>query len=221
MSEEVFAALKNIPFLHSVPETLLLPLAQNATRRTFPKNAMILCEGDEGHSLYVLLSGKVRVFLGDEKGNLIILQDMDPGGFFGELSILDGGGRSASVTALQPTVCGIISRQEFLRWLHDSPEAAFSVILGLTGMVRRLTGNVRSLGLLDVYGRLAALIQEMAEPVEGVPTIARFPSHQELANRVGSCREMVTRIMRTLVKGGYVETEGRILRVRKKLPKAW
>jgi CRP/FNR family cyclic AMP-dependent transcriptional regulator len=129
--------------------------------------------------------------------------------------------RSASVITLEKTKLGILSRQSFKEILMGHPEIALKIINQLTGRIRLLSENVRTLGLLDVYGRVAKTLLDLATPHDGVMVIEHRPTHQEIANTIGSSREMVSRIMKDLVFGGYISTEGKQLIINENLPKQY
>jgi len=219
--EEILAGLKQIPYFSDVSEETLKALASKAHVRTFPKNAVVITEGDQAGPVYVILSGKARVFLANAAGKEITLSIQTPGSYFGELSLLDEEPRSTSVMTVEKTVCGLIAKDDFKAWLGTSPDAAVSIIKGLTRRVRSLTESTRSLALFDVYGRLSRLLYELAEEVDGRPTLLERPSHQDIASRIGSSREMVSKIMKDLVSGGYVSVVGKSLVINRKLPAFW
>jgi CRP/FNR family cyclic AMP-dependent transcriptional regulator len=219
--EDIISGLKQVPYFCDVSEETLQALASKAHVRTFPKNAVVITEGDQAGPLYVILSGKARVFLSNAAGKEITLSIQTPGSYFGELSLLDDDPRSTSVMTLEKTVCGLIAKDDFKSWLAARPDAAASVIKGLTRRVRALTESTRSLALFDVYGRLSRLLYELAEDVDGCPTVVERPSHQDIASRIGSSREMVSKIMKDLVSGGYVMNAGKALLIKRKLPAFW
>ncbi len=222
MQLDTLAGLKNIPFLADVPDDVLTDLASNAIRKTFPKSAVIITEGDEAGPLFIILSGKVRVYLSNEDGKMVTLSEQKEGSYFGELSILDDQPRSASVMTVEPCVCALIPRQAFHAWLKKHPDgAALALMRGLTKKIRVLTENVRGLALSDVYGRLVRTLNDLAEEDEDGLAIKDKVSHQDLANMVGSSREMVSKLMKDLSSGGYLSTEGRRIRLLRKLPASW
>jgi CRP/FNR family cyclic AMP-dependent transcriptional regulator len=219
---DTLAGLKNIPFFTDIPDDVLAALASSAVRRTFPKNAVIITEGDESGPLFIILSGKVRVYLSNEDGKMVTLSDQREGSYFGELSLLDDQPRSASVMTVEPTVCALIPKQAFHAWLKEHPDdAALGLMRGLTRRIRVLTENVRGLALSDVYGRLVRILTGLAEADGDGLAIKDKISHQELANMVGSSREMVSKLMKDLSSGGFISTEGRRIRILKKLPASW
>lgn len=218
----VLACLKNIPTFSEVPETSLSTLADCATRRSFAKNCLIINEGDPAGPLFIILSGKVRVFLDSEEGKSVTLGIQKSGSYFGELSLLDDQPRSASIITLEPTVCALIPKQAFVNWLQAHPEdAALGVMRGLTRRIRTLTDNVRGLALYDVYTRLSNTLHGLAVVENDTLVIREKVSHQDLANQVGSSRAMVSKIMKELSACGYLAIEGKAVHILKPLPVAW
>jgi CRP/FNR family transcriptional regulator, cyclic AMP receptor protein len=132
-----------------LPQPLLDKIAAVATVRTFPKRAIIVTEGDDTDSLYVLLSGKARVFVADDKGREVQLNQLGAGEYFGEVT-LDGGPRSASVMAVEECRCAVVKRAELTAFIEKNPELALHIVRKLARRVRDLTENVRSLALMDV-----------------------------------------------------------------------
>lgn len=198
----------------------LRDLAKRGVSRTYPKNAVVISEGDATDSLYVILSGKVKVFLSDDDGKEVILNTAGPGSYFGEM-VLDGGPRSASVMTLEASKFAIVTRGEVERFLVENPEVALNVVKGLIARVRALTDNVRSLALLDVYGRIARLLLDLAVERDGKLVISEKLTQQDIANRVGASREMVSRIFKDLTAGGYLSFEGKMITITKKPPAHW
>jgi CRP/FNR family cyclic AMP-dependent transcriptional regulator len=203
-----------------LPQPLLDKVAAVAAVRTFPKRAIIVTEGDDTDSLYVMLSGKARVFVADEKGREVQLNQLGAGEYFGEVT-LDGGPRSASVMALEDCRCAIVKRSEFTGFLERQPELALHIMRKLARRVRDLTENVRSLALMDVYGRVARLLLELAEEKDGKLVINEALTHKDIASRVGASREMISRIFSDLSDGGYVRKEDGHLVIARKPPPRW
>ncbi len=203
-----------------LPQPLLDKIAAVATVRAFPKRAIIVTEGDDTDSLYVVLSGKARVFVGDDKGREVQLNQLGAGEYFGEVT-LDGGPRSASVMALEDCRCAIVKRSELTTLIERQPELALHMMRKLARRVRDLTENVRSLALMDVYGRVARLLLELAEQKEGKLVIDEPLTHKDIASRVGASREMISRIFSDLSDGGYVRKEDGQLVIARKPPPRW
>ena len=203
-----------------LPQPLLDKIAAVAMVRTFPKRAIVVTEGDETDSLYVVLSGKVRVFVADDKGREVQLNQLGAGEYFGEVT-LDGGPRSASVMAIEDCRCAVVKRAELTTFLEKQPELSLHIVRKLAHRVRELTENVRSLALMDVYGRVARLLLELAENQEGRLVISEHLTHKDIASRVGASREMISRIFSDLSDGGYVRKEEGHLVIARKPPPRW
>jgi len=201
-------------------EQLLRELSERAVTRTFPGNTVIISEGDDTDALYVVLSGKVKVFLANENGKEVLLNVEGPGDYFGEM-ILDGGPRSASVMTLEPSRFLVVPRSDVEAFLARHPQFAMSLILKLIKRVRVLTDNVKSLALQDVYGRVARMLQELAVEQDGKRVVAEKPTQVEMASRIGASREMVSIILKDLARGGYIEIAGKRIVIHKKLPLEW
>ena len=203
-----------------LPQPLLDKIAAVAAVRTFPKRAIIVTEGDDTDSLYVLLSGKARVFVADDKGREVQLNQLGAGEYFGEVT-LDGGPRSASVMAVEECRCAVVKRAELTPFIEKNPELALHIVRKLARRVRDLTENVRSLALMDVYGRVARLLLELAEEKDGRLVVSEPLTHKDIASRVGASREMISRIFSDLSDGGYVRKEDRLLVIARKPPPRW
>src|SRR6478609_6804411 len=203
-----------------LPPPLLDAIEKVATTRAFPKNALIVNEGDETDSLYVIISGRARVYVSNPQGREVQLNVMGPGEYFGEIT-LDGGPRSASVMAAQECRCAVVKRSELLTLVEKEPKFALHMVRKLASRVRDLTENVRSLALMDVYGRVARLLLELAEEREGRLVIDEPLTHKEIASRVGASREMISRIFSDLTAGGYVGKENGRLVIMRKPPPRW
>jgi CRP/FNR family cyclic AMP-dependent transcriptional regulator len=221
MQQEVFLRLKKIPFLSSLPDEVLNALAAKAKSVKFPKQAVIISEGDETSSLYIILSGKVRVFSRDEKSKEVTLLIQEAGSYFGELALLGDEPRSASVETLEKTVCGNISKDDFKYWLASHPDVAIGLLRVLSEKIRHLTEKVKQMALSNVYERTIKVLQDMADKEDDIFVIHNRPTQQELANMVGSSREMVNKIMKELTKGGYIVIKDKTLRIEKKPPASW
>jgi len=193
-------------------------LAQRATLRTFPKNAVVVNEGDRTDSLYIILSGRVRVFLADEEGNEVTLGIQGAGEYFGEM-VLDEGPRSASIMTLEPSRFAVVSKEAFTAFLASQPEFSVRLIRKLIHRARALTNNVRSLALLDVYGRVARLLLDLAVETDGRRVIPEKLTQQDIASRVGASREMISLILKDLSVGGYITVVGKHITVNKDPPK--
>lgn len=221
MQQEVLVSLRNIPFLAGLDDDKLEALAVKAKSVKFPKQAIIISEGDETRSLYIILSGKVRIFTSDEKSKEVTLLLQDAGSHFGELALLSDEPRSASVQAMESTVCAMIGKPDFLHWLESNPDVAIALLGVLSEKIRYLTEKVKQMALSNVYERTIKVLQEMAEQRDDALVVRNRPTQQELANMVGSSREMINKIMKELTKGGYVVVKDDTLTIKGKLPASW
>jgi len=188
--------------------------------RSFPRNTIIFQEGDRGDHLYVVLSGKLKVFLADSDGKEIIVDMLGPGQYFGEMA-LDGSARSASVMTMESSRLAVIERDQFKQFIAQDPDAAFSVIITLIRRARNLTRVVGNLALLDVYGRVARLLLDNAVEESGRLVVGTRMTQQEIAKRVGASREMVWRILDDLRQGRYITIEDGHIMIQQSLPKRW
>lgn len=221
MQQEVLANLKRITFLANLSDDKLEALAAKARAVKFPKHSIIISEGDETRSLYIIVSGKVRIFSSDDKNKEVTLLIQEAGSHFGELALLSDEPRSASVQTLEPTSCAMISKPDFLFWLEANPDVAIALLGVLSEKIRFLTEKVKQMALSNVYERTIKALQEIAEKHDDLLIVRNRPTQQELANMVGSSREMINKIMKELTKGGYVVVKDDQLIMKSKLPASW
>jgi CRP/FNR family cyclic AMP-dependent transcriptional regulator len=198
----------------------LQAVSAHAVKRTFPKRAVIVNEGDPADALYIIVSGRVKVFAANAEGREIVLLTQGPGEYFGEM-MLDEGPRSASVMTLEPSTFLVVPKAGLREFLVQNPAFAVRLIEKLIHRVRSLTASVKSLALMDVYGRVAGLLLEMAEEREGSWVIDERLTQQDIASRVGASREMVSRILKDLADGGYIAVQRDRIIVNRKLPTHW
>jgi CRP/FNR family cyclic AMP-dependent transcriptional regulator len=219
MMPAMIDALAAVSLFDGIGRADLENLAAVAMVRRYPKNAIILSEGDSADALYLILSGRVKVFVESEDGRRVILATQRAGEYFGEMS-LDEGVRSASVMALEACELSLLQRADFRDFLGGHPDAALAVINNLIRRTRSLTHRIRDLSLLDAYARLAKLLVSLAT-VEGGRSIVSEPlTQKEIGERIGVSREMVSRIFKDLKAGGYIGNEGRRLVILRRLPRA-
>jgi len=195
-------------------------LAARGSVRSFPKNTIILSEGDDTDTLYVIVSGRIKVFLSDDAGKEVILRTQGPGDYFGEIA-LDGRPRSASVMTLEPSRFLVIPRANVRDFIGSHPEFAVHMIEKLIDRVRALTENFKSLALLDVYGRVARLLLDLANEQDGRLVVEERLTHQDIADRVGASREMISKIFKSLTQGGYISVDKRRITINRTPPKHW
>ena len=199
----------------------LARLAARGIVRSYRKNTIILNEGEPGDSLFVLLQGQVKVYATDENGREITYGTIQAGDYFGEMS-LDGGPRSASIMTLEPALCALVARAAVRKHLEDEPEFAVALVTQVIRRARSATETARQMALLDVYGRVIHTLEGQYGPATlHAPVQLTQITHQQIASRVGASREMVSRLLKDLEKGGYVELGIKRITLKKKLPARW
>jgi CRP/FNR family cyclic AMP-dependent transcriptional regulator len=201
-------------------DATLRAIAATGIVRTYPKNAVLINEGDRGDTLYVVISGRVKVYASNEAGREVVIDFHGPGEYVGEMS-LDGSPRSASVMTVAPTTCAVVDRAQFREFIRAHPDFALHLVHKLIHRARLATENVKSLALSDVYGRLVRLLTTLARDVDGRLVVPERMTQQEIAARVGASRDMISRLLKDLVGGGYVALEDRHIVLLRKLPAAW
>lgn len=213
--------LETVALFASLEPEQLAAIEKYAVVRRYPKNTVILCEGDHSDSLYVILSGKVKVYLNDENGKEVIINYQGEGEYFGELSLIDDSERSASIVTAAATTFAVISKAAFFEALLGYPEIGIQLIGDLVRRIRTLTGDIKTLALSDVYGRLCKLLIDLARPEDGRQIVSEPLTQQEIANRIGASREMVCRILKDLETGGYITQDRKQLIIHKALPRRY
>jgi CRP/FNR family cyclic AMP-dependent transcriptional regulator len=206
--------LRNVPLFAGLDEDQLSVLARMIMRKSFGRNATIIGAGDPTDSLYIVINGRLKVLMSDEQGREVILSLLGPGEFFGEMGLLDDSPRSASVVTQEPCELLSISKTDFKRSLAENFDLSLMVMRGLVKRLREADRKIGSLALMDVYGRVARLLLEMAEDVEGEKVVVKKLSKQDIAKMIGASREMVSRVMKDLQLGGYFEVRGRSIVLR-------
>jgi len=205
----------------AITDPLVRELASRGAVRSFPKSAVIINEGDRGDSLFVILSGRVKVYVSDDDGREMILDHYGAGDYVGEMA-LDGRPRSASVMTLEPTVCSVVTREALRAAIVANADVAMSLIATLIERARIATDNVKNLALMDVYGRVARLLLSIAkEQPDGRLVVPERMTQQDIADRVGASRDMISRIFKDLTIGGYVTVVDRIITINRKPPARW
>ncbi len=212
--------LGDIPLFSGLSDEDLRTIEHHAVLKSYRRNTVLIEKGDETTSLYVIVSGKVKVFVADDTGKEIVLNTQEEGEHFGELALLGDTRRTASVMTVDDSKFLVITKKAFLQCLSTHPNIALNLIRALVERVRALTDNVSNLALRDVYGRLTAALMENAKEEEGKLMTDRL-TQQEIASLVGSSREMVSRIFKDLKAGGYITVEGKRITIHKKLPAHW
>ncbi len=197
-------------------------LAALGVERRYRRGALLIQEGETGDTLYIVLQGRLRAFVADNQGRELTLGMYGPLEYVGEMS-LDGGPRSANVEAAEASTCAVVSRATLLDYIAAQPEFALELMARLIRRARLATDSARSVALIDVYGRLVRLLNEMArEPDErGERCLRERLTHQQMAQHLACSREMVSRLLKDLETGGYIAVRDRWIWLTKPLPARW
>lgn len=221
ISGTVKSSLAAISFFSEFPPDLVDSLEQAATLRRLKKNTLIIVCGEESHSFYVLIEGTAYAYTEDDQGNEFIVETFRAGDCFGELGALDNKPRSANVKTTSDCRCLVIPRSAVLFAIEQNSAAAMAVVRSLVDRIRGMTDDVSCLAMMDVYGRLVRVLMNEAQRDETGILRTDRSTHQELANRVGSSREMVSKILKDLRIGEYIAVEGQHIIIQKTLPDRW
>ncbi|NBQ54735.1 MAG: Crp/Fnr family transcriptional regulator [Proteobacteria bacterium] len=200
--------LRNVPLFSVLPEGQLGLLTGLVTRKSHPRGTTIIAAGDLTDSLFVIISGRLKVMMSDDEGREVILAILGSNEFFGEMGLLDDSPRSASVVALEACELLTLSKRDFKKCLSENFELSMAVMRGLVRRLREADKKIGSLALMDVYGRVARLLLEMAETIDGQKVVIKKLAKQDIAKMIGASREMVSRVMKDLQAGGYIEVRG-------------
>ena len=212
------SVLKSVEIFSGLSDAELAALEETSIRRSYPKNTVIINENDVADSLYVIESGKVKVYCSDKNGKEFIMNTLGHGDYFGELALLDDDRRSASVRTMEKADFCIIYKQDFNQVLDQHPNIAKTLIRNITRRVRALTEKVKSLALQDVYGRVTKVLNSLATERNEEFYVEEKLTQQDIADRVGASREMVARILKDLTIGGYISFENRHIVIHRRLP---
>ena len=211
--------LKNIPLFSGLEADQIETLRKVLLVKTYPKNVYLFSEGDPSDSFYIVEKGKVNVGINDEEGREVILSVLGPGEYFGEMALLDGEPRCAYVMTKERSKLLIISKREFENLLNANPGIMLGLLKGLQKRLREANKRIESLALMDVYGRVARLLTQIAgTPREEDVVITDKMTHQEIANMVGASREMVSRVLKDMTNEGYISIQQKRITLHKKLP---
>ena len=207
------AMLSNLDLIRRVPLFSLLTneqasaIADSVVKRRFRRGEIIVEHGKKSNALYILLTGRARVLTSDSRGREVILAVLQPGHYVGEMSLIDNEPHSATVRAEVQTDMLILGRAEFARCLPENSSLSYAIMRGLVQRLRSADRQIESLALLDVYGRVARSLLDMAEDEGDVKIIRNKVSRQDLAKVVGASREMVSRVMKDLEERGFIKTQ--------------
>ena len=209
--------VRNVPLFSQLPDAQLLLLTQVLSRKPYPKDSTVITAGDPTDALYIVISGRLKVIMSDKEGREVILAFLNQGDFFGEMGLIDRAPRSATVITTGPCELLTITQADFMNCLQKNLELTMSVLRGLVTRLREADKKIGSLALMDVCGRVARLLMEMAETVDGQKVVTRKLPKQQIAKMVGASREMVSRVMKEMETGGHIEVRDRQILLRDSL----
>jgi CRP/FNR family transcriptional regulator, cyclic AMP receptor protein len=208
------------PSPYTLSQAELKAIAAHGVPRAYPRNVVVVSEGDTTDSLYVILEGRVKIYATDDDGHEVVFGTQGPGEYFGEM-VLDEGPRSASVMTLEKSRFMVVPKHQLTKFIAENPEFALNMMKKLITRVRALTASVKSLALMDVYGRVARLLVQLAEQRDDALVIHERLTQQDLANRIGASREMVGRVLKDLTDGGYLSMQRNKIVINRRPPAHW
>ncbi len=209
--------LLDVPIFADLDQPTLEKIAGLGKTKSYEKDETILVEEDAGSALFVITKGKVKVARQSSDGREVILTILSESDFFGEMAILDGLNRSATVVATEDSELFIIQRQDFVNLLKEHPEISISLLQELTARLRAADMKIKALSLKDAEGKVATVILQIADDIgkikHGIVEIERLPLQQDLANMAGTSRETISRTLHSFAKKGLIELDGSRLRI--------
>jgi len=209
--------LQSVPIFSELSPSDLNKIAERMVRRAYTKGQMILLEDDLGQTFFVIAEGSVKITRLSDAGREVILAMLGESDFFGEMSLLDGAGRSANVVALEASEVLTLARNDFLDILQQYPKISISLLEELTQRIRKSDQQIESLSLSDVEQRIGITLIRLAEELgtikQGSVKIKNLPYQQDIANMAGTSRETVSRTFKLLEEKGLVTREGRKLTI--------
>jgi CRP/FNR family transcriptional regulator, cyclic AMP receptor protein len=200
--------VRRVPLFSMLTNDEAQAIASRVVKRRFRRGELVVEQGRDSNALFILLNGRARVLTSDSRGREVILAVLEAGDYVGEMSLVDSEPHSATVRCEIQTDILILGRDEFAHCLPDNSTLSYTILRGLVRRLRHADRQIESLALLDVYGRVARTLLEMAEDVNGVKMIRNKVSRQDMAKVVGASREMVSRVMKELEERGIVATQG-------------
>ncbi len=212
--------LEKILLFEGIKKESIENLEKRLKPRSYSKGETIIHQDDDGSSMYLIISGRLKVVSTIEDGKEALLDFLHDGDYFGELSLFDQESRSASVIAVEDSILIHISRAELLGFLERHPEANLILLRSLAKRIRGITTNLSSLAQLDVYGRIARVLLQEAVDEHGELVTPRM-TQQDIGEMVGASREMVSKILKDLRIGGYISIQDKRIRIHRKLPSHW
>ena len=205
-------ALKALPIFRALDDERLASISRVASLRSVPRHGVVLKAGDKTDNVYFVLNGSLKVLVSDDEGREVILSILGRGDLFGEMGVIDDHPRSATVVAAQSSDLVVIAKSDFKATLAENFDISLYLMRSLVQRLRSADRTIESLALLDVYGRVARLLLDMAEiGPNGEKVVTKRPSRQDIAKMIGASREMVSRVMKDLQVQGLIEEDGDVL----------
>ena len=205
--------LRTVPIFSELSDEDITSLAKLASRKRYPKDTVVFFENEEGDFFFTILEGRIKVTILGDDGREVILSVLGPGDFFGEMALLDNEPRSATAIAVEESELLSLHRNDFQTVLNDNKSITSALIRVLSARLRLANHQISTLALLDVYGRVARVIVDMAREegkrLRDGRIAFRRATHQEIANRIGTTRETVTRMLKDLERQGLIHVEGK------------
>ena len=209
--------LKYVPIFSELPDETIEKISQVGSKKFYKRDTVVMMEEDAGSALFIIVEGKVKVGRTSNDGREVILSILSESDFFGEMAILDGQSRSATVTAIEDSELFIVQRNQFLDLLQQHPEIAISLLQELTRRLRGADIKIKSLSLKDAEGKVATVILQLADDLgkikNGIVEIERIPLQQDLANMAGTSRETISRTLHSFSKKSLIELDGSKLKI--------
>jgi len=212
--------LEQVPLFSGLETSDLNAIEKQAVYRRYRRNTVIIEHGDDANTLYFLISGRVKIFIVGDDGKEVVFSEKGPGSYIGELGLLAEGTRSASVQTQKDSEFLVLTKDSFNRIISNHQEIALTLLRDLARRDCSLSDDVSAFALLDVYGRIVKLFESSAVEENGLKITGRL-THQDIADRVGASREMVSKILKDLRVGGYISIENKRIVLLRPLPVSW
>ncbi len=205
--------LRNVPLFADLPDNELAQLSNVIQRAGFKKGNRIVNEGDPGSALYIVISGRLKVMISNKTGKEVVLAILEQGDYFGEMALLDSGTRSACVITAEASELLLLGKEDFHSCLFSNPKLGTAIMSCLVQRLREANKKIGNLALLDVYGRVASALHDLAEIKDNEHIVPKNITRQDIADMVGASREMVGRVLFELRARGLIETSGRTIKL--------
>ncbi|MBN2371924.1 MAG: Crp/Fnr family transcriptional regulator [Vicinamibacteria bacterium] len=217
--------LWTVPIFSEIAEADIDAIVRLCTRRKYPKDTVVFFENDPGDILFMIVEGRIKVTILGDDGKEVILTVLGPGDFFGEMALLDNEPRSATAIAIESCELLLLHRADFESALEENRSISRGLVRVLSARLRRANHQISTLALLDVYGRVARALLDMARDegrrLKDGHIAFRRATHQEIANRIGTTRETVTRMLKDLERQSLIDVEGKEIILRPDFEKAF